>query len=346
MISNKIYSFLTWFLAFMLSLFIINALCFPYHRFPGWIDRERAATKSIWNPGSTIVMGTEGYGIHHIDYKGYVNDEKPINDHYYLAVGSSYTQGKEVRSGERYSDLLNAWLSPDNETLSVYNLSQDGFYFPDIIHHFNCIIAEFPNPEGIIIFTNSLAFDDKERDYMLSQEIPDAAQNGENIVSTLSIKKRLSIIMKEITPALTLFRQQMKLLAVKYPKENETGDMDKNNDVRFDEVRYADMMNKALSLIRSEYSGRIIIVYAQSILPDKNGDIIVNLPKSYASFKRCCMNNDIEFVDTTEAMIIEYKERHVLPYGHMNTSPIRGHFNKNGHYIVASELYKAIVNQK
>lgn len=72
-----ILQFFQWCLAIFLAFLLINIILFKYEKPAGWIDRSNAATDSIWNPGSTIVHGTEGYGVYTVDSKGYLNSSIP-----------------------------------------------------------------------------------------------------------------------------------------------------------------------------------------------------------------------------------------------------------------------------
>ena len=62
------------------SFILVNLSLFLYERQTGWIDLNGAATNSIWNPGSTIIHGREGYGIHKVDKYGYLNS-RPLKNH-------------------------------------------------------------------------------------------------------------------------------------------------------------------------------------------------------------------------------------------------------------------------
>jgi hypothetical protein len=47
-------------------------------------------------------------------------------------------------------------------------------------------------------------------------------------------------------------------------------------------------------------------------------------------------------MDMTGAFTEEYKRSHVLPHGFANTAVGAGHLNKNGHRIIAAELFRQI----
>lgn len=104
---NEVTKILRGGVAFCLAFLILNFAILFYSRPVGWINRDKAVTVSIWNPGATIIHGKEGRGIYTIDENGYLNTGVLIDSNYILTVGASHTQGKEVLNGKRYSDLLN-----------------------------------------------------------------------------------------------------------------------------------------------------------------------------------------------------------------------------------------------
>ena len=122
-----------WGFALVFAFLIMNVIVACYHSQGGWIARDNASTLGIRIPGSLIVMGTEGRGIYIVDDKGYINDDLPLDEDYTIVVGASYTQGFEVKNGERFTDILNERLRTSDEVLKVYNVSQSAYYFPDIV---------------------------------------------------------------------------------------------------------------------------------------------------------------------------------------------------------------------
>lgn len=180
-------------IAGVIAFMVVNLGLFLYHRPAGWIDRTDSATKSIWRPGSTIIHGTEGHGVYIADENGYLNNGKLIEDGYTIIVGASFTQGKEVSLGERYTDILNTRLSlgQNNNDLVVYNVSQDGYFFPDIVHGFSALVQEFPNSQNLIVEIGSTDFSADELLQAFDQCGFDESQTGRQITSTLSAKSKL-----------------------------------------------------------------------------------------------------------------------------------------------------------
>ena len=168
---------LSWLLAAMAAFFVCNLVVFFYHCPAGWIDRHSSATNAIWEPHATLRMGTEGHGVYTVDKRGYLNEDLPLADSYTVVVGSSYVQGKEVAMGKRFTDLLNRAVS-SGEALHVYNVSQDGFYYPEIVKCFPALLQEFPAAKTIVIELGSTNFSADELTAALEQCDFDAEQTG------------------------------------------------------------------------------------------------------------------------------------------------------------------------
>ena len=189
-------------------MIIINLFVCFYDRFPGWIDRSNSSTDAIWYPNSIVIHGTEGYGIHHVDQNGYLNEGKLIQSGYTLVVGSSHTLGKEIPNSMRYSDILNTKicksLSYPSNKLCVYNVSQDGNFYPQIVKNFKSIISEFPNSNNLVIEIGSTYFTANELENSFNQVEYYDTNRGEKIIKRLSYVQTLRAKFKEYFPIFRL----------------------------------------------------------------------------------------------------------------------------------------------
>ena len=195
-------------IAFVISALIMNTILFFYNSRPGWIDRKKGSTTAVYTPNSGILKLTEGKGYHKSDSRGYVNDVDKLADNYVIAVGASHTQGKEVGRGERYTDLLNEWLGYTDEAY-VYNVSEDGYFLPYILKGFEAVTKEFPDSSKIILEISTTYFSpDLFRDSLEQREF-DENLVGQNILNTLSFKKKLNIYVKQYSPLLYNINNQI-----------------------------------------------------------------------------------------------------------------------------------------
>jgi hypothetical protein len=109
---------------------------------------------------------------------------------------------------------------------------------------------------------------------------------------------------------------------------------------------YSTLLHTILSRFRdiaSQNDTKIVVFYHPHLLFNKDGSVSPNTDPLYLSiFKKACIENDIYFVDMTKIFLDEYYTRHRLPYGFANTAVGAGHMNKNGHRMIANELFKRI----
>lgn len=327
---------LQWTNAILVAVLIMNCLLYFYNRTTGWIDRDSGATLSIYKPNSSFLRSTEGRGFHKTDSRGYVNDVDRLADDYVIAVGASYTQGKEVESGERYTDLLNEWLGYTDEAY-VYNVSQDGYFFPDIVRGFTPLVGEFPDASKIIIEIGTTEFSVDALQNALIQRSYDESQNGNNILSNISYSKKISMAIKEYSPLFYNINEKIKNI-----KELNTDDSDtKIKEVSFDKDEYKASLEDDFDLMTSLYDGDLIIIYHPTVEIDDNGMSVVE-KETDAIFQKVCDEYGVAFLDTSERFIKGYKDNNEVPYGFSNTSMGNGHFNKCGHRMMAEELLEVL----
>lgn len=319
--------------ALLLSLVIINIFVCFYDRYPGWIDRSNSSTDAIWYPNSIVIHGTEGYGIHHVDQNGYLNEGKLIQSGYTLVVGSSHTQGKEIPNSMRYSDILNTILCkklgyPSNK-LCVYNVSQDGYYYPQIVKNFKSIITEFPNSNNLVIEIGSTNFTADELKNSFNQAEYKDENRGSNIIQRLSFVQSLRAKIKEYFPIFRLIKLNVEIFTKKHLK---------NIDIKRVETSfYSSLLDKSMKIMKSEYHGNLIIVYHPPVYITKNG-MIISKSSSDEIFEKIAKNNNILFLNMSSLFIEHYNSNYSVPYGFFNTSMGKGHLNSKGHEIIAKAL--------
>lgn len=302
-----------------------------YNTGTGWLDRTSGSTLAIRDPGSSMLFGTEGRGYHRIDSRGYVNNTDVLADDYVIAVGSSFTQGKEVKDGERYTDLLNAWLGYTEEAF-VYNVSQDGYYFSDIISGFSALLQEFPKADKIIIEMQSTYFTDEELAEALNQREYDEMQTGGKILSTLSWKDKAVMKIKEYSPL--LYNVNNQISSVTQLKRAAGPAQPPAPDLR----SYEENLEKIFEFITSVYDGPILILFHPEIRLEEDGHLTILREETDDVFRKVCSKYSVTLVDMSDRFSQVYEESHKLPYGFSNTSFLHGHFNTDGHRMAAEEL--------
>lgn len=331
-----------WIFAGIIAVVVCNCLLLFYHRPAGWIERKNSATGAIWRPGSTLLMGTEGRGTYTVDKDGYLNADLPKQDKYVLVLGASYTQGKEVQSGERYTDLLNKKLAESPEKLAVYNCSQDAKFLPGIINDFYAVTQEFPDAATIVIETGNTDFSSKELQAACNQHGFDKNQIGSVIMSNMSLVQKAKLLIKESLPLYTILKSQMTAMAAR----NDAGSATTTDSGAKVDTEQEQSLREALALIRSQFDGKLIIMYHPMVSLAKTGELVITEQKTTEMFAKVCAENNISFVDMSEAFLAAYKEDYSVPYGFHNTTMATGHLSADGHRVIAEELYKVLKEEE
>ena len=88
-----------WLTALACGYLIVNGLCFFYERPTGWLDTYNGPSMAVRNPGSLLVRGSEGYGIHKIDENGYMRMVRELKGSESLGFGGSKVEGREGAAG-------------------------------------------------------------------------------------------------------------------------------------------------------------------------------------------------------------------------------------------------------
>lgn len=329
---EKLRQAMGWCAAAMLAVLICNVLVYAYHRSPAWIERQGGATDSIFRPGSTLLHGTEGRGRHNVDSRGYLNPDLPLGADYTLVVGSSFTLGKEVPAGDRFVDRMNDVLAPGGDTLAVYTVAQDGFYFPDMVRCFPALLAEFPEAGTIILEINANTFSAEELEAALNQQALNPEQTGERWMKNATARQKLVFWIKETFPILTLGKMQLReMLSGEDEKAPVTGPGEAE-------------IEAAVSLLRAEYGGSLMIFYHPNVRLCRDGTMELVPDDRIPAFETACRKYGVEFVDASRAFLEAYETDHVVPYGFSNTAMATGHLNRDGHRICAEVLLEALNN--
>ncbi len=352
----------SWGLALLVALLIANGASFLYRSGAGSIQRENAYSTSIRTPNSSIVRGSEGYGINHVDAKGYLNDDKlPLAEHYILLMGSSHAEGLQVMQKDNMTSVLNDLIDPSVRT--VYNLGTAGQTLPRIVEGFQAALEEFPNTEAILIEMSQMEFASEDLVRAMDQARFDPASTGETLEASLSAPRRIRNNVLLAMPLVSLLRQQLdsmdfgmqdafginRLLAQASKFIAPQSDVGQTQDdvqaAAGDSVQpgYVEALNQVLALIRAETDKPIILLYHPSVGILADGTIAIDRDmRYYDGYRSACENNNIVFLDTGDAFLEAYQKDYSIPYGFTNTTFLSGHLNQTGHRIVAEAFYLAL----
>lgn len=324
---------------------IFNIIGMLYYHIPYWFDRSANATESIWRPHAFVLQAKEGLGLNYVDTNGYVNEDKPLSeDGYVLVMGSSHTQGKEVVSGQRFTDILNEKLG-GKDCLKVYNMAIDGHFYDMLVDGFGAALQEFPNSDAIVLEIGSTYYEIEDLTASVEQRDYDEFYLGPNLASQMTTQDKLKALVKENLPYVNLVKKQ--LTSVNIGDTNAFGIRKTNNKETIDavdKIQYYQAVQGTVNLMKSEYSGKIIILYHPTMALNKDGSIDWEKEDTYETFRSAVEDSGIYFVDMTETFQTEYEEKSVVPYGFSNTAPGEGHMNRYGHEMVAEKLYEVLTS--
>ncbi len=358
---KTIKTLLSWCLAAVISLLLANLISFFYRSGAGSIPRENAYSTSIRTPNSRMVRGSEGYGINHVDENGYLNDDSlPLRDNYILMMGSSHAEGLQVMQKDSMVSVLNKMIDPSART--VYNLGTAGYTLPLIIQGFQAGLKEFPHASAVMIEISQLSFSAEELTQAMDQARYDPSEAGQALMQSLDAGWRARNKILELVPLVSLLRQQVDsmdfnlndafgirdfLEAQKTPAPApDPAQAASAEDAAVKEAAaFSSALNQAFALLRTEFSGPIILLYHSGVAMQPDGTMVIARDMRYYDlYAAACKQNGIVFVDPGDAFLRAYEADYSVPYGFSNTTMLNGHLNRIGHRIVAEAFYKAWLN--
>jgi hypothetical protein len=305
----------------------LNILCFIYYNLPVHLTSKTGTTDYIWESNAHYSKMTEGYGYGKMNNEGYNNiDNYNKQSIDILIMGSSQMEGTNVPQILTTATLLNKLFS----TKYVYNIGISGHDFPHIVNNFETAV-KFYEPNGyVIIEIGSLQFN--------AQALEESIK--ENLKRIPSYNNKIMFLLQKI-PYLRLLYSQYKYFT---GKDDDDSPQQSNivSDMAGYSVTLDAVMNK-LHLVSTEHGIKTIIFYHPHFSLDNNISIFENTDYEHLKiFERSCFNNNIVFISMANAFIEGYKKDHTLPHGFFNTAVGAGHLNRNGHKIIADELFQQI----
>jgi len=325
-------------LAMVVSFFIVNAFMNLYFRSSGFVKRSTNATSALSMPDSTYVMGYEGYAINRTDSNGYFNRTSKLQEDYILVMGSSQTEGMQVGMDETYISILNDFFQCD-EKAKVYSIARAGVTWPDIVSGFTSALAEFPGAESVIIQVGQTDFETEVLGQCVHQREYNVSLASPNVFQSMSVADKAKVFLEKNLPLLYyIYDIQLKgnkvhldgAFGIQFGTEAE--------DVGIDLEEYRVALEQNVKLLRSEFEGKIIVFYLPQVKLLEDGRMQVLYEDTYPVFESVCVENGITVFDMGDDYQKNYGESQVVPYGFWNTSMGSGHLNENGHQMIAEHL--------
>jgi hypothetical protein len=312
----------------IIAFLVLNVLCLSYNKMPIYYISKTGATDFTGERYSYYIHMTEGFGYGNLNNEGLNNIEnftaQKIDA---LLMGSSHMEGNQVAQKKTTKHILNDLFEGQKY---VYNLGMASHSLPYCIKNFGSAIRYYRPKEYVIIETSSVEINIKSLDNIINSTLPPNGVHFDN----------RTIFFIQHIPYLRLLAGHIDQF-----KPNNKIQQEQTPDI-FDKEQYPILLNTVMQRInQTSISNNIkpIIFYHPHLSLNKDGSASANTDNEYlAAFKTACINNGIYFIDMTGAFLEEYETNHVLPHGFANTAVGAGHLNKNGHRIIANELFRRI----
>ncbi|MDR2490917.1 MAG: hypothetical protein LBD20_05890 [Spirochaetaceae bacterium] len=320
------------FLAGCTAFLAINIFCVFYYNIPVHITTKTGVTDYFFEPHAYYSKLTEGFGYGTMNNEGFNN----VSDYNaqqidILLAGSSHMEGMNVPQQMTVVSILNNLF---NGSKYVYNIGTSGHDFPHILNNLETAVHYYKPSEYVIIEVGSLQFDMQ----LLKESIHGELKHLPSYDSTV-------MFFLQKIPYLRLLYSQYKGFTGKKSDEDR---LQQSNSVYTSET-YSIILDKVmekLKRISSEQDIKIIILYHPHLKLNNDGSVYEDTIYEYEKlFSDKCYNNGILFINMSNIFVNAYNTNHILPHGFLNTSAGSGHLNKNGHRLIADELYRQIESE-
>jgi hypothetical protein len=310
------------------AFIILNMLCLAYDNIPVHISSKTGTTDYIWQKNFQFSKMTEGFGYGKINNEGFNNiqdyNSQKINA---LLLGSSQMEGTNVPQKKMAVSVLNDLFEGEKY---FYNISVSGHDLIHIANNLEAAVKYYRPTEYVIIETMSVYFDIHSLENVLNKSVKPIPSYDKGVIFHLQKIPYLRRIYHQVRGSMG---------------QNDEDEIEQTN-IDQDVGLYLERLNnvlKGMSQIGRNTNVKIIILYHPHLILQKDGSAMADADEQHLNmFQTACMNNGIFFVDMTNVFMEAYNTNHILPYGFSNTAVGWGHLNKNGHYMIAKELYDHI----
>lgn len=318
---NKIQLFGRTLVAGAIAFLILTGFSIFYYNIPMSYDCEDGSTDYKWASNVFYARGTEGFCWGKTNNEGYINSidyrrGTPID---VLIIGSSQMEAFQVRQEESTTYLLNNLLN----NWVVYNIGISGHTFPICVDNLDAAVQKYHPSKYIVIETSDICFPDDILNDVITDARVKVGTHSDGIIGHLKANPYIRLIWNQVQNYMETTRA-------------ETEISNYSND--------AELLSALLKKIKksADMSGaKAIVIYHPAIKLDSDGSILFDYNAiALEQFKRLCEKNGICFLDMSDRFKQEYSKSHILPYGFSNSSVGSGHLNKNGHAMIADELYQ------
>jgi hypothetical protein len=279
----------------------------------------------------------EGFGYGKMNNEGYNNiDDYGSQKIDILLMGSSHIEGMNVVQKETTASVLNALL----KARYTYNI---GFSTHDFLRNLNNLkdAVDYYKPQGYVVLEiQNIIFSVQEIESVIYSQMERLPSFDHGILSYLQRMPYLRLGYRQIKFLSGLHVVDMLNF---FKRDNSKAEEDSNN-INWEQMEILlDSLMARTRKICIDNEIDFIIVYHPHLAIQKDGSVSADYLNEYLTkLKNACHNNGIYFIDMTDVFIEEYNKSSLLPHGFLNTAIGTGHLNKNGHRLIANELFRQI----
>ncbi len=271
----------------------------------------------------------EGFSYGYTNNEGYRNmfDYNPSMNIDILIMGSSQMDASCVKASESTADRLNAAFTDR----TVYNIGMAGHYFLTCAQNLTAAVNKYTPASAVVIQIASLDYSDEDISKVMVGEYPEIPSHANGIIGLLQKNQYLRRLYHQLKGMLGQADDE-DMAAV--PADTLAQAMTAENSSFL-----SALLSRMADTVASS-GARLIIAYHPGTALNKDGSITFSTTQAEEdAFADLCEENGVLFLDMRDRFQKEYDENHVLPYGFSNTSVGSGHLNRDGHRMMAEELY-------
>jgi hypothetical protein len=339
--SNVLKQFAKFIVAGIVAFMFLNIFCLVYYNVPGHVSGKTGATDYVYPQYARYSQMVEGFGYGRLNNEGYNNtDDYTAQKIDVLVMGSSHIEGMNVGQNEMTVSILNSLL----KSKYTYNI---GFSTHDFLRNLGNLknAVDHYKPRGYVVLEiQNIVFDMQNLEDVISSNLEKLPAFDHGLLSYLQRMPYLRLGYRQIK-FFTGFHV-VDMLRMFRGGASET--KEQSNSIDWDRIEILlGILMANTRRICTDNGINFIVVYHPHLTIGKDGRATTAQPNEYLTrIRNACNSNGIYFMDMTSAFIAEYNTNHLLPHGFSNTAVGRGHLNKTGHRLIASQLSEFIKRDK
>jgi hypothetical protein len=316
---------------------LLNIFCLVYQNVPGHISGTTGATDYVYPQYARYSQMAEGFGYGRLNNEGYNNiDDYNSQNIDILLMGSSHMDGMQVKQSDTTASMLNN-LSRSKYT---YNIGFSTHNFLRNLNNLKDAVNYYQPQQYVVLEMSNVVLNIRDIEKAVCSKLERLHAFDYGIFSYLSKIPYVRVGYRQIRFFTGL--EGVDTLRILAGNNSEPEPEKKSDVIDWERTEMLlDLLMERTHQICSDSGIDLVIFYHPHLTIEKDGHVSVNSDNEYLlKIKNACSNNGIYFMDMTDAFIAEYNAHHILPHGFFNTAVGSGHLNKNGHRIIANQLFE------